>query len=240
MAKTQLDADNGASFLACRLPHEVLALVADDAGVRLAVVTPTGEFLYANDVLLERIRTTRHLDSVEGRHTRDVLSRDIAEAYLQAFAHVHRAQRPAILDIPIDGVRLRAVLRPTTWGDQPAVLVVSRDVQDMLPLDPPHIPGFDVIKPDVTDRGPLSQLTDRELQVLAMIGEGLSTEEIAKRIGRSTKTVEWHRASLGNKLGCSNRVELARVAIKAGIAQTSRFGLPTHQKPTDNGKRKRG
>lgn len=213
--------------------------MANDAGVRLAVVTPTGEFLYANDVLIERVHATRRFNSVEGRHTRDVLSPSIAEAYLEAFAHVHQTQRPAILDIPIDGVRLRAVLRPTTWDGQPAVLVVSRDIQDMLPLEPPHLPGFDIIKPDVADRGPLSQLTDRELQVLTMIGEGLTTEEIAKRIGRSTKTVEWHRASLGNKLGCSNRVELARVAIKAGLAQTSRFGLPNHQKPTTNGKRKR-
>jgi hypothetical protein len=34
---------------------------------------------------------------------------------------------------------------------------------------------------------------------------------------RSTRTVEWHRASLGQKLHCDNRVELARIAIESGI-----------------------
>jgi DNA-binding NarL/FixJ family response regulator len=31
------------------------------------------------------------------------------------------------------------------------------------------------------------------------------------------KTIEWHRVSLGTKLGVTNRVELARIAIRAGV-----------------------
>jgi hypothetical protein len=34
---------------------------------------------------------------------------------------------------------------------------------------------------------------------------------------RSTRTVEWHRASLGQKLRCGNRVQLARIAVRAGL-----------------------
>jgi DNA-binding NarL/FixJ family response regulator len=52
---------------------------------------------------------------------------------------------------------------------------------------------------------------------LKLIGIGLSTADIARRLERSVKTVEWHRVSLGEKLGVTNRVELARIAIAAGL-----------------------
>lgn len=65
--------------------------------------------------------------------------------------------------------------------------------------------------------GELHGLTEREVQVLSLIGEGLSTEAIAQRLNRRVETVRSHRRSLGKKLGISNRVELARFAIRVGL-----------------------
>ena len=59
----------------------------------------------------------------------------------------------------------------------------------------------------------IEALTGREREVLALIAEGLSTQEIAERLHRSVKTVETHRRGLGMKLGAKNRVELARAAL---------------------------
>ncbi len=64
----------------------------------------------------------------------------------------------------------------------------------------------------------LETLTAREREVLALIGRGMSLPQIAHRLHRSRKTVESHRLSLGRKLDASNRVELARIAITAGLA----------------------
>ena len=64
----------------------------------------------------------------------------------------------------------------------------------------------------------LENLTPREREVLAMIGQGLTLPEIAERLYRSLKTIETHRLSLGRKLNASNRVALARIAIAAGLA----------------------
>jgi PAS domain S-box-containing protein len=64
----------------------------------------------------------------------------------------------------------------------------------------------------------LKRLTEREKEVLALIAEGLSVAEIARRLHRSTKTIESHRLSLGRKLGVDNRVKLARLAIQADLA----------------------
>jgi len=67
------------------------------------------------------------------------------------------------------------------------------------------------------DHGALAKLTAREIEILRHIGLGLSTADIAKRLDRSVKTVEWHRVALGEKLGVNNRVELARIVIAAGL-----------------------
>lgn len=75
-------------------------------------------------------------------------------------------------------------------------------------------------KPDTLENGaggPLSQLTRREVEVLCLIGRGMSRTEIAKAIRRSPKTVDAHRSSIVSKLGFKDRVQLARFAIREGI-----------------------
>jgi two-component system response regulator NreC len=65
----------------------------------------------------------------------------------------------------------------------------------------------------------LDLLTPRELQVLRLIGQGLSRLDIAKAIHRSPKTVDNHRAAIMEKLGIHDRVELARYAISEGLTE---------------------
>ncbi|MCA9274257.1 MAG: helix-turn-helix transcriptional regulator [Phycisphaerales bacterium] len=65
--------------------------------------------------------------------------------------------------------------------------------------------------------GPLDSLSRRELEVLALISQGLTTDEIAKDLHRSAKTIEAHRSSIARKLGVKNRVQLAELARKAAL-----------------------
>jgi DNA-binding NarL/FixJ family response regulator len=58
----------------------------------------------------------------------------------------------------------------------------------------------------------LDQLTDRELEIYQLIGEGLSTREIAEKLHVSVKTVENHRAHIKEKLGLKNAIELIQNA----------------------------
>ncbi|MBL8744927.1 MAG: helix-turn-helix transcriptional regulator [Phycisphaerae bacterium] len=67
------------------------------------------------------------------------------------------------------------------------------------------------------DLGPLSALTPRELEVLQLIGQGLTQREVAERLSRTVKTVEAHRAALGRKLGAKKNVHLVQVAFAAGL-----------------------
>ncbi len=65
----------------------------------------------------------------------------------------------------------------------------------------------------------LEQLTPRETQILRLIGKGMSRVEIARTIHRSPKTVDNHRAAIMRKLAIHDRVELARYALREGLAE---------------------
>ncbi len=65
--------------------------------------------------------------------------------------------------------------------------------------------------------GTVAALTAREHEVLELFATGLSTREVAGRLGISPKTVETHRVRIYDKLGCRTVIELARIAVRAGI-----------------------
>jgi DNA-binding NarL/FixJ family response regulator len=66
---------------------------------------------------------------------------------------------------------------------------------------------------------PEDPLTPRELEVVKLIAEGLTGEEIAEQLVISKKTVDRHRANVLEKLGMRNRVELTRYAIRRGLVE---------------------
>jgi len=65
----------------------------------------------------------------------------------------------------------------------------------------------------------LDSLTDREIEVLRLIGKGLSRCEIASELHRSPKTIDGHQERLLRKTGFSSRAELMRFAIREGLAE---------------------
>ena len=66
---------------------------------------------------------------------------------------------------------------------------------------------------------PPDPLTPRELQVLKLIAEAHTTEQIADLLVISPRTVERHRENLLGKLGMRDRVELTRYAIRRGLVE---------------------
>jgi DNA-binding NarL/FixJ family response regulator len=63
-------------------------------------------------------------------------------------------------------------------------------------------------------RSDIEKLTDRELEVLQLIGEGKEVRDIAAQLHLSAKTVEAHRAHIKEKLNMNNAREVARFAVQ--------------------------
>lgn len=100
-------------------------------------------------------------------------------------------------------------------GDAPTrvLLTVREGITDdeLIPDD------FKVVTTGTANFGPLSVLSPRELEVLALIGQGKSAKVIGELLELSPRTVERHRDSIGKKLDKHDRVSLALVAQAAGL-----------------------
>jgi len=59
----------------------------------------------------------------------------------------------------------------------------------------------------------VAQLTEREREVLDMVGRGWSTREIAESLHLSPRTVDTHRANIAQKLGTTSVAEFARLSL---------------------------
>jgi DNA-binding NarL/FixJ family response regulator len=64
---------------------------------------------------------------------------------------------------------------------------------------------------------PYEQLTDRERDVLILVAEGHTTQEIANTLVISPKTVEGHKRNLMAKLDITNRIDLVKYAVRKGL-----------------------
>jgi len=64
------------------------------------------------------------------------------------------------------------------------------------------------------DHDPIKNLSNRELEVFELIGNGLATKQIAGRLHLSPKTVETHREKIKSKLNLANSNELSRRAVQ--------------------------
>jgi len=60
----------------------------------------------------------------------------------------------------------------------------------------------------------IESLSDRELEVLSLLGTGMSTREIAKQLHLSVKTIDTYRDNLKHKLGLENATRLIRFAVR--------------------------
>ena len=67
--------------------------------------------------------------------------------------------------------------------------------------------------------GPYDELTDREREVLQLVAEGLSNQEIAHRLGLAEKTIKHYMTNILGKLQVRSRVEAALLVAREGPPQ---------------------
>ena len=126
--------------------------------------------------------------------------------------------RIALVGRPADRARLRAQLdRSFEIVAEFDTLAAARHAD--LPVDAMLVAQAGVAITDLGDDADWidDALTARELDVLALLAEGLPNKTIAGRLEISDQTVKFHIASILSKLGASNRTEAVRRALRRGL-----------------------
>jgi DNA-binding NarL/FixJ family response regulator len=73
-------------------------------------------------------------------------------------------------------------------------------------------------------KGPLDRLSKREAEVLLLLAQGHTNQQIAADLDLSVKTIETYRARIGDKLGLRSRADLIRFAVELGLIGPGKFG----------------
>jgi two-component system nitrate/nitrite response regulator NarL len=165
----------------------------------------------------------RALQAARGTLRTIVLTGNIRKSDL--FQAVQLGVRGVVLkDAPTEGLfaAILRVLGGRHWLDQRLVADLM-EVVSVLPH--PANPG--------TDRRPFG-LTRREREVLTLVVAGYPNKEIARACAVSEETVKHHLTRMFDKVGASNRLELALIATEAGLvsdpagAASTRPARPPH------------
>ena len=167
---------------------------------------------------------------------------DSAESFLTA-AQDGAAPGVVLLDLNMPGLSGNEALRAFDHNRFPAIIVsgqgqitsavesLKRGAIDFIEkpftleklLGPLKV-AFDLLDRNLAqesrsdrDRERLEALSEREVEILALLVDGLTNREVAEKLGLSVRTVESHRARIMLKLDVSSFAEAIRLAVLAGI-----------------------
>ncbi len=107
---------------------------------------------------------------------------------------------------------------PEDFSSEDLVIMVKALAQGFIAFTPPVVDYFpDIAAQDTNSAtGQPSGLTERELEVLGYIADGMANKQIADFLKISPNTVKYHLASIYEKLGVSNRAEAVTRGIQSG------------------------
>lgn len=192
-------------------------LVSDALGLFISVqtdMTLVGQCSDGADVLIQ-VR----------KHQPDVLLLDLGLpnldgiAIMEALAQEKLSVRVLIVTARLDAASVRASLSLGATGyllktDNSEILLSTiRQVAAGKPYISAEVAGL--IKDGMgSDTKSGASLTPREREILTLVGAGMSSKEIARRIGISDLTVRKHRENLCGKLGARNAAELIAIALR--------------------------
>jgi DNA-binding NarL/FixJ family response regulator len=154
-----------------------------------------------------------------GRLLRDILRPEFAQERVEFVHEAIATGRTIVYESMLRGVRHRVAIRPLGRTAPKRAVFVARRLRGVEKIKD-LVPKGAVLKvPRVQNPGLLGVPSARELDVLKLVGEGLSSAEIAKKHHRSVRSVEGHRKAIGENLGFSPAADLVRAANRAGLCE---------------------
>ncbi|MGJ8635321.1 MAG: LuxR C-terminal-related transcriptional regulator [Phycisphaerales bacterium] len=189
--------------------------------VSIMVWNADGTILCANEVAARGFQQPNP-ESLQGKSLHDFAPANWAtERYSVAKLALQSGRRITFLEI-LGGYRLRTLIRPIrSQSDSTQHDCVLVTVEKITSTEYEYASSTKtnemVVHANINDLGQLDALTNRELEVLALMGQGLRAKEIAKELCRSVSTVDNHRDNIGLKLNINDRGQLIALAKLAAL-----------------------
>jgi DNA-binding NarL/FixJ family response regulator len=187
---------------------------AADGREAVAVVTRTQPDVVLMDVRmpgLDGIAATQRITAEQGLSDVAIIMLTTFDEDDQIFAAI-RAGASGYLLKDAEPDDLREAIRVVAAGDALLSASVTRKVMEGIVSGPAG----------VADHGRLSELTDREREVLTGVGRGLSNDEIAAEIHISPATARTYVSRILTKLGARDRAQLVVIAYETGLVTPGR------------------
>lgn len=109
---------------------------------------------------------------------------------------------------------LIAAIRAVAGGD---ATISPRITKKMLDMFAPQLPGEESEAAAAADSAALASLTERETEVLKLIAQGMTNQELADKLFISMTTVKTHVGNILNKIGARDRVQAVIFAYENGL-----------------------
>lgn len=196
--------------------EQLCNVVQDHPFIGASLIDCEGKFFWAN-ARAKVLYLGRADVSVAGKSLYDLFPAEWCDERMNLMRTLNETGQPAILRHIRLGrslmVTYNQMVTPEGQPQRYLILIAEAEDDDQIPVPP----NYHQFQTELMNLGPLDKLSRREIEVLALISRGMTTEEIAKDLSRSPKTIEAHRSSIARKLGMKNRVQLADLARKASL-----------------------
>lgn len=198
----------------------VWGMLTTEPGTGVGLLTGEGDVLYVNAQAARIFHgpDARPEDYI-GRNWADHMPEDWTRERLALLRRIRVSGRPILLRNIWRGQQHFTYIYPIQRDDNgpDLYLTITRRAESDAQAEELAKGDYEWIDAQVANLGPLDALSDRELEVLALLGQGLSIKEIAGLLYRSEHTIVSHRKAIGAKLGVDDRVKLALIARRAGL-----------------------
>jgi DNA-binding CsgD family transcriptional regulator len=202
--------------------------ISQTPGIGVSITDSEGKLIFVNDT--SQLLFSGGPAEYEGKTIADFHPPEFVRERLELITRVLKEAQP----IRLNHIYLGNPIESTIWPmrDRLApynrVIVVSRKG---LPnnLDTSGSNKIETLESKYIDLGPLDVLSKRELEVLVLLGHGMSIPRAASILHRSPKTIERHKTTIGKKLLLRGQSELVYIVTTMGLelSDTRKERLPT-------------
>ena len=198
-------------------PASIWQALTKTEGVGICVLARDGGMVYVNETSLG-LFFDRPIE-YQGKTIADVHPPEYVSERMEMIRRVLDENRPLKIEHILHGRPIVSAVWPIRDVVPPyqRVLVISRR-NSKVDFSGVRIESeMDVMETRYIDLGKLDVLSNRELEIMALIGHGLTVPQVAKILHRSQKTIENHKTSITQKLHLSGQADMVAIVTSMGL-----------------------